>query len=143
MAARNTDASDVQQLRAEVEAGGTEVSKTSPTQRSLALLRKQGYRVAITEHWNAFVKRRQDLFGFIDLLAIGETMLAIQTTSGTNVAARVTKILELDAAREWIDAGHRIIVHGWAKRGVRGEVKRWDCREVEIERSMFDEVDET
>ena len=118
------------------------MSKTSPTQRSLALLRKQGYRVAITEHWNAFVKRRQDLFGFIDLLAIGESMIAIQTTSGTNVAARVAKILESDAAREWIESGHRIIVHGWAKRGGRGERKLWDCREVEIVRSMFDDVHE-
>ncbi len=114
------------------------MSKTSPTQRSLALLRKQGYRVAITEHWNSFVKRRQDLFGFIDLMAIGDPMLAIQTTSGTNVAARVTKILESDAARDWIESGHRIIVHGWAKRGGRGEVKRWDCREVEITREMFE-----
>lgn len=113
------------------------MSKTSPTQRSLALLRKQGYRVAITEHWNSFVKRRQDLFGFIDLMAIGNPMLAIQTTSGTNVSARVAKIQESDAAREWIEAGHRIIVHGWAKRGPRGAVKRWECREVEITADMF------
>ena len=114
------------------------MSKTSPTQRSLALLRKQGYRVAITEHWNAFVRRRNDLFGFADLVAIAPAMIAIQTTSGTNVAARLVKILESDAAREWVEAGHRIIVHGWAKRGGRGEVKRWDCREVEITKEMFD-----
>lgn len=114
------------------------MSKTTPTQRSLRLLRAQGYRVAITEHWNSFVKRRQDLFGFIDLLAIDAPMMAIQTTSGTNVSARVAKILESDAAREWIEAGHRIIVHGWAKRGHRGAVKRWECREVEIDRTMFE-----
>ena len=113
------------------------MSKTSPTQRSLAILRKQGYRVAITEHWNGFIKRRQDLFNFADLLCIAPSMLAIQTTSGTNVSARVAKILELDAARDWIAAGHRIIVHGWAKRGERGAVKRWTCREVEITADMF------
>lgn len=115
------------------------MSKTSPTQRSLAMLRKQGYRVAITEHWNGFIKRRQDLFGCLDLIAIAPAMIGIQTTSGNNVSARVAKILELDAAREWIEAGHRIIVHGWAKRGERGAVKRWTCREVEITLSMFGE----
>ena len=114
------------------------MSKTSPTQRSLALLKSQGYRTAITEHWNGFVKRRQDLYGFIDVLAIAPSMLAIQTTSGTNVSARVTKILDSEAAKEWIEAGHRIIVHGWSKRGGRGEMKRWRCREVEILKEMFD-----
>ena len=116
------------------------MAKTSPTQRSLALLRKQGYRCAVTEHWNSFVKRRQDLFSFIDVLAIAPRMLAIQTTSGTNVAARIAKILELDAAREWLEAGHRIIVHGWAKRGERGAVKRWTCREEEVTLEMFAEM---
>lgn len=114
------------------------MSKTSPTQRSLAMLRKQGYRVAITEHWNSFVKRRSDLFGFLDLVAIAPSMIGVQTTSGSNVSARVTKILELDAAREWLEAGHRIIVHGWAKRGERGAVKRWTCREIEVTLSMFE-----
>ena len=54
----------------------------TPTQRSLKYLREQGYTVAIVERWNAFAKIRQDLFGFIDLLAIkpGET-LAVQTTA--------------------------------------------------------------
>ena len=117
------------------------MSKTSPTQRSLALLRRQGYRVAITEHWNSFVKRRQDLYGFIDVLAIAPSMLAIQTTSADHVSHRVEKILDLPAAREWIEAGHRIIVHGWAKRGPRGAVKKWECREVEILREHFDTVE--
>ena len=116
------------------------MSKTSPTQRSLAILRKQGYRVAITEHWNSFAKIRQDLFGFCDVLCLAPSMLAIQTTSGTNVSARITKILELDAAREWLEAGHRIVVHGWAKRGERGAVKRWTCREEEVTLEMFLEV---
>ena len=117
------------------------MSKTTPTQRSLALLRRQGYRVAITEHWNSFVKRRQDLLGFIDVLAVAPSMLAIQTTSGTNVSARVAKILDLPAAREWVEAGHRIVVHGWAKRGPRGAAKKWECREVEILREHFDSVE--
>ena len=110
----------------------------SPTQRSLALLRKQGYTVAITEHWNQYARIRQDLFGFVDVLAVSERMLAIQTTSGTNVSKRVKKIIELEAAREWLEAGHRIVVHGWAKRGERGKRKLWTCREVEVTLENFD-----
>ncbi len=108
--------------------------KESPTQRSLKELRKRGYMVAITEKWNPFAKIRQDLFGFIDLLAIrGNEVLAVQTTSGTNVAARVAKIVSLQAARLWLESPNRkIVVHGWAKRGPRGKRKEWTVREEEI-----------
>ena len=89
---------------------------SSPTQRSKALLESQGYRVEIVERYNSFVKRRFDLFGFIDLLAIkpGETV-GVQTTSYSNLSARVKKIAEhenVDAVRE---AGWRILCHGWKK----------------------------
>jgi len=113
---------------------------SSPTQRSLALLRKAGYTVAITEHWNPHARRRVDLYGFVDILAIGERMLAVQTTSGDNVSHRIAKIVGLPAAREWLEAGHRIIVHGWAKRGAAGKIKRWTCREVEVTLEHFEQV---
>lgn len=110
----------------------------TPTQRSLKRLRDAGYTIAITEHWNPFARVRQDLFGFIDLLAIGMNgIFAIQTTSGSNVAARIKKITELPAAREWLESGQRIFVHGWAKRGPRGKRKVWTCREVEITLADF------
>ena len=87
----------------------------TPTQRSLALLREEGYTVAIVEKWNPHVRIRQDLFGFIDLLAIrkGET-LAVQTTS-TGVSSRIKKIMESDYLPKVRDAGWRIVVHGWRK----------------------------
>ena len=87
----------------------------TPTQRSLALLREEGYTVAIVEKWNPHVRIRQDLFGFIDLLAIrkGET-LAVQTTS-TGVSSRIKKIMESNYLPKVRDAGWRIVVHGWRK----------------------------
>ncbi|MFZ9649512.1 MAG: hypothetical protein ACO29C_05430, partial [Fluviibacter sp.] len=64
----------------------------TPTQRSLAYLRDEGYLVAIVEHWNPFARIRQDLFGFIDLLAIRrDETLAVQVTA-SGVSARVKKI---------------------------------------------------
>ena len=102
---------------------------SSPTQRSKAHLEKQGYRVAITEHWCPFSHRRKDLFNIVDLLAIreGET-LAVQTTSGSNVSARVKKITESDAIADIRAAGWGFHVHGW-KRGTNG---RYTLREVDV-----------
>ena len=107
---------------------------SSPTQRSLAKLRKEQWPlVQITEHWNSFAHVRNDLFGFIDVLAVrGDVMLAIQTTSGSNVAARFAKIQSLPSVVYWLQCGARLVIHGWAKRGPRGKAKRWSCREVEI-----------
>ena len=107
---------------------------SSPTQRSKALLLKRGYLVAITERWNPFAHIRQDMYGFIDLLAIsGNETLAIQTTSIGNISARIKKIRETQAAALWLESPTRkIIVHGWGKRGPRGKRKLWECKETEI-----------
>jgi hypothetical protein len=89
----------------------------TPTQRSLAYLREQGYTCAVVEHWNAHRRIRQDLFGFIDILAIreGET-LAVQTTT-TGVAERVRKITDSPNLAAVRSAGWAIHVHGWRKIG--------------------------
>lgn len=111
---------------------------TSPTQRSTKFLREQGYTTYITERWNSFAKIRQDLFGFIDLVAIkdGFPIAGIQTTSGSNISARIAKILELEAARVWLRAGGAIYVHGWKKLKPRGvKVAKWHCdvRQITLE----------
>ena len=106
---------------------------TSPTQRSLKWLRQRGFTAAITERWCGFSKRRIDLFGFIDIVALCPIgVVAVQTTSGANVAARISKIRELDAAKRWLDVGGHIVVHGWRKVGARGKRKLWECREVRL-----------
>lgn len=113
---------------------------TSPTQRSLAHLRKLGYQCGITEHWNSFVKRRQDLFGCIDIVALGEgTITGVQTTSSDNVAARRDKILAEPRMRAWLKAGGLLVVHGWAVQGARGKRKVWTLREVPITLADFPE----
>lgn len=96
------------------------MSKVTPTQRSLKYLREEGYTVAITEHWNSFARRRVDLWGFCDLVAIrkGET-LCVQTTSASNVSARVKKIAEHENTAAVRDAGWGISVHGWDGKKLR------------------------
>lgn len=105
--------------------------KTSPTQRSLKLLREAGYQAAILERWNQFAHVRQDLWGFGDLIAAKASQngsLLVQTTSTANMGARVKKILTIPEAQVWLAAGNQIIVHGWAKRGARGKRKLWECK---------------
>lgn len=87
----------------------------SPTQRSLAYLREQGYLVAIVEHWNPHARIRQDLWGWCDLLAIRKNeVLAVQVTA-SGVAARIKKIQESDTIGRVREAGIRVEIHGWRK----------------------------
>ena len=102
----------------------------SPTQRSLALLRDQGYLVAVVEKWNPHAKIRQDLFGFIDLLAVKDgEVLGVQSTSYSNTSARLKKIREHENLSQVLASGMRVVVHGWRKVGAR-----WEFRNVEVEK---------
>lgn len=88
----------------------------SPTQRSLEYLREQGYYPEVVEKYNSFTKRKNDLWGFIDILAIKrDEVLAVQTTSGDHVAERIKKIMDSDLLPKVREAGIRIVVHGWRK----------------------------
>ena len=108
---------------------------SKPTQRTLAHLRKEGYTVAIAEKFNSFIKVRQDLFGWIDICAIHpdkQGVLGVQTTSTSNLPARITKAMALDSLKVWLQAGNRASFMGWAKRGARGKRKLWTLKEQEI-----------
>lgn len=101
----------------------------SPTQRSLAWLRDQGYLCQVVEHWNAHAHVRRDLFGFIDILAVDSAgTLAVQTTSGAHVAERIAKIRGHENFPALVKAGWRIEVHGW--RRIIGDTgkKEWKVR---------------
>jgi hypothetical protein len=101
---------------------------SSPTQRTLAHLRAAGYPlVQVVEKWIPQARRRVDLYGIADVLAVGEDIVAVQSTSGSNVSARVAKITESEALPILRKAGIGVLVHGWRK--VRG---RWRLREIEL-----------
>lgn len=98
----------------------------SPTQRALKVLRDQGWTVAIVEKWNPHAKVRQDLFGFIDLLAMKQgVLLGVQVTSTSNMNARKDKALESPNLRAWLITGNQFEVWGFAKKGPRGKRKLW------------------
>ena len=89
----------------------------TPTQRTLKRLRAAGYTCEVTERWCQFSKRRKDLFGFIDILAIKDgRIVGVQATSGDNTSSRVKKIKAEPKAQAFFDAGGKILVIGWRKK---------------------------
>lgn len=97
-------------------------------------MRKQGYYAEVVERWVPGANIRRDFAGFIDVLCIkGNEIVGVQATSGSNVAARVTKIAEHENVGLIRTAGIRILVHGWRKRAEkRGGRKVWHLREVDV-----------
>lgn len=111
--------------------------KTSPTQRTLAELRKRGITAQVVERFNRFPPpgKRVDLFGVIDLVAIvppvpgaGGSIAGIQACVGASHAARRDKILAEPRARQWVEAGGRLELWSWSLRGAAGKAKRWTLR---------------
>ncbi len=119
-------------LAAAVEALGAPVKipRKKPaalTPHSMKLLRDEGLTVAVVEHWNSFVRIRVDLFGFIDLLALGkDETLAVQVCRRSDMATRRNKIADHENVAAVRKAGWRIEVHGWDKSDGRWRVKRDD-----------------
>lgn len=113
----------------------------SPTARSLAHLRKHGAIAAVVERFNPGARVRQDLFGFIDIVALEPTkqgVLAIQACVTGDQSKRLQKIREEPRALAWLAAGNRIAVYGWAKRGARGKRKLWTLSETPYEIEVGD-----
>jgi hypothetical protein len=86
--------------------------------RTMAWLRDKGYTVAKVERWNQFARIRQDLFGFIDILAIRTDrtgVLAVQTTTKPFLDDHSQLIKSLANVRTWLEGDNRIWLLGWEK----------------------------
>jgi hypothetical protein len=117
------------------------MGSVSPTQRALAELRELGYTHQKVEFWNQFSRRRVDLFGFIDILAITpELTIGIQVTAGSGHAARRKKILGHPLAVEWLRSPYRA-VEVWSFRKVKvkrgGRQTRWALRRERLHPSQL------
>ena len=105
---------------------------SSPTQRSLKLMRDNGYYAEVVEKYNSFTRKRNDFAGFLDILCLGEQeVVGVQTTSYSNMSARVKKIREHENLDVVLKSGIRILVHGWHKVG-----NRWQVKELEIKKDV-------
>jgi len=90
------------------------------TQLSLDYIRAEGYSATVVEKWNKFGRQghgvRQDLFGCIDIIAMGRGgTIAIQCCT-TQVAAHVTKVSENKHLPNMLAAGWRVVIHSWQRK---------------------------
>ena len=100
----------------------------TPTQRTLALMRKRGYHAEVVERWIPGANIRRDFAGVVDVLCLGDgEVVGVQTTSASNVSARVRKIAEAETLPALRRAGVRLLVHGWRKVG-----RFWEVREIDV-----------
>lgn len=118
-----------------IRSGGNEIS---PTARTLIYLRKHGYRAATVEKWNPHAKIRQDLFHFIDLIAVGEGRIwGVQVAMMGDRTRRLEKLTTppVEAAvRDWLVAGGRVSIIAWTKhQPKKGRVRnRWTAVDTRL-----------
>jgi hypothetical protein len=107
----------------------------TPTARTLALLRREGYIAAVVERWLPVANVRRDLFDCIDVLGVkpGEPTIGVQATTAGHVAHRLAKAKALPQLRTWLACGHVFEVWGWALRAGRWTVRRVAVRGEELQ----------
>ncbi len=101
----------------------------SPTARSLALLRSEGYTAQVVEYFNRFSKTRKDLFGCIDIVAVHPELgiLGVQATTGAHHAERLKKAKGCNIGPWLHQAGFE--VWSWSKKADG----KWHCRREALE----------
>lgn len=107
----------------------------SPTARSLAFCRAQGWLYAQASWWEHYAKCRKDLCGVIDYVVFdgkGGGVLGVQFTDETSVSKRLDKAKASALLLQWLNAPARFEVWAWGKRGERGARKEWVLRVEEV-----------
>lgn len=104
--------------------------RQAPTmQLTLRHFRKLGYLCHVSEHWDAFARRRRDLYNFSDLCAVKDgELLMIQTTTKGQISTRSRKMDGLKSAHLLHTVpGVKLLIVGWAKPKHRWEITifRW------------------
>lgn len=98
--------------------------KANLNQQTRKRLEEQGYLVELVESYNAFTRRKHDLWGFIDFLAIKrDEVLAVQVTSKSNMSSRRKKITEHPKVDMVRMANIRIELWGFYKEANKWQVK--------------------
>ncbi len=107
----------------------------SPMQRTKAELKKQGIINGVVERWIQRARKRIDLFGIIDLIALDNGVVGIQVT-GSDFSSHKIKIMEDEKENTlvWLKNGGRLEVWGWRKlKKVRGKkATYWSPRIADV-----------
>jgi len=108
---------------------------TSPMERTKANLKKHGITHGVVERWVQRARKRIDLFGIIDLIAMDNGIVGIQVT-GTDFSSHKIKIMEekKENTLEWLSNSGRLEVWGWRKlKKVKGKkATYWSPRIADV-----------
>ena len=122
----------------------------TPTQRTLAHLKKDGMTAGIVEKWIQFGPKdprrrfmpgmRKDFLDIIDIIALSDTETwGVQSCAGSGFAAHWKKLTveKVEESQDWIACpNRRLFIYAWRKLVVKrgGKLKRWVPRIEEINR---------
>lgn len=109
----------------------------SNTSRTLEYIRSQGWEAAIVERFNPYAGefgQRKDMFGFADIVAMGEGKIIAIQSCGQAFSEHDRKItqdeLVAPKALQWLKNGGHIQLVGWRKVKLKrgGKAMRWSPR---------------
>ncbi len=113
--------------------------KASPSAMTKRHYEEKGYLIGRVESYNPRSRRTNDLFGFADhVVILWDGVLFVQSTTGSNHAARRKKILASPEAQKIIEIGHKVVIVSWSKKPSpeTGHLK-WTPRIESITPEMF------
>jgi len=118
----------------------------SNTSRTLEYIRSQGWVADKVEQFNAYAGKfgqRKDMFGFGDIVAMGEGKIIAIQSCGQAFSEHNRKITEDEIvapnALLWLQNGGRLILIGWRKVKLKkgGKAMRWTPRIKEYSTDEF------
>jgi len=118
----------------------------SNTSRTLQYIRSQGWVADKVEQFNPYAGKfgqRKDMFGFGDIVAMGENSIIAIQSCGQAFSDHHRKITEDEKVAEnallWLENGGRLILIGWRKIKLKhgGKAMRWAPRIKEFKREDF------
>jgi hypothetical protein len=118
----------------------------SNTSRTLEYLRSQGWEADKVEQFNPYAGKfgtRKDMFGFGDIVAMGEGRIIAIQSCGQAYSEHDKKILADEVvapkALKWLQCGGRLILIAWRKVKLQrgGKAMRWQPRIKEYSVSDF------
>jgi hypothetical protein len=115
-------------------------------------LRNAGFFCETVEKYNPRIRRKMDLFGFADIIAVPQVesiieypkgrrrtnITLVQCTSAANMSHRLRKIESCGVAALWIRSGGHIVVAGLRKKEVPGKRPVFTWKAVEFGLSPTD-----
>lgn len=102
---------------------------------TIKFLKNKGYVVERVERYNAFTRKRHDAFGIIDYIALKEgEILGVQSTGVNGKSIHKKTILSHKLTKTWLEAGGKLLLICWRKRGYRYTC---DCTDFIIKEGLL------